>query len=309
MAHLPSEIIATPDIAYLKPAGFDPRWTCLDLFRPRAIRGPAPIVIFVHGGGTSAGDKSAAALVENKARYFPAHGFIFVSVNYRLAPEATYPLPVQDLATALAFVRREAPAWGGNPDTLILIGHSAGAELAVQLVTDGSFLTESGVPASSIRGVVSVDAVLYDLPFALKYSGPSSLAERELPRGDLSSGAAREAEIGSDWLVHDLITMAYGTSEAQLQEASPISHLSPGHPLPPMLLFHATDPHSLSSLEAQRFALRLRATGGAVELQPAREKDHSHLGRDIGDPNDWITAVVLDFIAHHAPAGGTAPTR
>ena len=277
MARSAPEIVAVPNLAYLKPAAFDPRWTSLDVFRPRAAAGKAPIVVFVHGGGMSAGDKSPAALVENKARFFPAHGFVFVSVNYRLAPEATHPVPTQDLAAALAFVRQHAPAWGGDPDALILIGHSAGAQLVVQLVTEGSFLAASGVPASSIRGVISVDAMLYDLPFALKQSG-------------------------DDWLVRDLVEMTYGSVAARLQEASPITHLTPAQPLPPMLLFHAVDPQSLSCLEAQRFAERLRATGHEVELQPAREKDHSHLGRDIGNSDDWITAVVMGFISKHAPA-------
>jgi arylformamidase len=288
MAQLPPEIVATPDLSYLKTAGFDPRWTSLDVFRPRATGGQRPIVIFVHGGGMSAGDKSPAALVENKARFFPAHGLILVSANYRLAPEATHPVPTRDLAAALAFVRRQAPAWGGDPDALILIGHSAGAQLVVQLVTDGTFLAERGVPASAIRAVISVDAMLYDLAFALAQAGPTS---------------------ADGWLVRDVVGMTYGTSEAQLEAASPISHLIAGHPLPPMLLFHATDPKSLSSLAAQRFAFRLRSVGAEVEVEPAREKDHSHLGRDIGNPDDWITQAVMSFISRHLPAGGIAPIR
>jgi len=220
IARLPPEITAEANLRYLEVAGADPRLTSLDVFRPAAAGSRRPIVIFVHGGGMSAGDKSSATLVENKARFFPAHGFIFVSVNYRLAPEVRQPVLTRDVAAAVGFVRARASAWGGDPDALFLIGHSAGAQLVIELVTDAPLLEKFAVPPMAIRGAVMVDTTLYDIPFALPFPD-------------------------SDGLQREIVEMAYGNSPTQWVAASPINRLGHGLP-PPLLLFHANAPASLS---------------------------------------------------------------
>lgn len=271
IAQLPATIKAEVNLRYLENTGADPRLTSLDVFRPAAPGVRRPIVIFVHGGGMSAGDKSPAALVENKARFFPAHGFIFVSINYRLAPEVRQPVLTRDVAAAMAFVRAHASAWGGDPDAVFLIGHSAGAQLVVELVTDPELLKNTGIPTAAIRGAVMVDTTLYDIPFAMPFPD-------------------------SDGLQQEIVEMAYGKSAERWAEASPINRIAAGATLPPMLLFHAAEPASLSYQAARRFADRVRECGGTVRVEGAREKDHSHLGRDIGNEGDWITGVVMDFI-------------
>ncbi len=275
IAQLPPEIAAEANVPYLTATGSDPRLTSLDVFRPRGAGSRRPVVIFVHGGGFSAGDKSPSALVENKARYFPAHGFVFVSVNYRLAPEVRQPVLTQDVAAAVAYVRAHAVEWGGDPDRLFLIGHSAGAQLVIELVTDAALLKKSGVPSAAIRGAVLIDTQLYDIPYAMAYPD-------------------------DDGLAHEIVDMAYGKSPEQWTAASPINRIARGGELPPLLLFHATDPASVSSRATLRFAEKVRAAGGTVAVEPAREKDHSHLGRDVGNEHDWITEVVMRFL--QAPA-------
>lgn len=275
VARLPADIGTEINLPYLANTGSDPRLTSLDVFRPRRAGPRRPVIVFVHGGGMSAGDKSPAALVENKARFFPAQGFIFVSVNYRLAPEVRHPVLTRDVAAAVAYVRSHATAWGGDPDAIFLIGHSAGAQLVIQLITDEPLLAESGVPAAAIRGAVMIDTTLYDIPFAMPFPD-------------------------SDGLLQGIVEMTYGKSPAQWVAASPINRIAPGATLPPMLLFHATEPASLSYQAAQRFAARVRANGGSVWVEGAREKDHSHLGRDLGDEHDWITGVVMNFLRQPA---------
>lgn len=270
-ASLPATVKADVNLRYLENTGADPRLTSLDVFRPAAAGSRRPIVVFVHGGGMSAGDKSSAVLVANKARFFPARGAVFVSVNYRLAPEVRHPVLTRDLAAAVAYVRAHALDWGGDPDAIEMIGHSAGAQLIIQWLTDAALMREFAVPARAIRAAVLVDTQLYDIPFAMPFSD-------------------------SDGLHQEIVEMTYGKSPQAWADASPINRITPGAVLPPLLLFHAADPASLSYQATQRFAEKVRACGGRVKVEGAREKDHARLGRDIGNEGDWITGVVQRFL-------------
>ncbi|PCJ15830.1 MAG: esterase, partial [Gammaproteobacteria bacterium] len=89
----------------------------------------APILFMVHGGAWRRGDKAAKAVVKNKVDRWIAKGFIFISINYRLLPEADPFKQADDVATALKFVQSNASQWGGDPSQIILMGHSAGAHL------------------------------------------------------------------------------------------------------------------------------------------------------------------------------------
>ena len=271
MAQLPADILHQANVPYAGPTEDNPRLTSLDMFWSAGKTAARPVIIFVHGGGMSAGDKSPAVLVENKARYFPAHGFVFVSMNYRLAPEVAHTVAVRDVATGIGFVRAHAKTWGGDPDALFVIGHSAGAQLVMEVLTDSALRKELDLPRRSISGAVIIDTQLYDIPFAIEH-----------PDDD---GWQRE-----------IVEMTYGKSPASWAAASPINRIGDAGGLPPLLLFHAVNPASLSYRAAWRFSERLRLAGGRVSMQSAREKDHSHLGRDLGNDGDWITESVMQFL-------------
>jgi acetyl esterase/lipase len=109
------------DIAY----GPHPRQV-LDLFVPRGASG-ADVVVFVHGGAFVRGAKSGPeGLYDNVLTWFARRGFVGVNVEYRLAPEAAYPQGALDVAAAMAWVREAIGAHGGNPQRVLLVGHSAG---------------------------------------------------------------------------------------------------------------------------------------------------------------------------------------
>ncbi len=275
IAAVPAEIQADANVRYSTPEGSDPRLTSIDVFHSKRNAKPQPIVIFVHGGGFSAGDKSHAALVRNKALFFPRHGLVFISANYRLAPEVGHPTQTEDIADAVAFVRKHAADWGGDPDAIFLVGHSAGAQIVVQLVSDGSFLARRHVPIASIRGVISADTQMLDLPAALEN------AREEAP-------------------LREIVEMVYGKTRDRWLAASPIAHLSKGGHWPPLLLFHSGSEQSPSATAARKFADAWRAAGGQAEVQSSREKDHPSLGRDIGKPGDWITETVMQFFTRNA---------
>jgi triacylglycerol lipase len=91
---------------------------------------PRPVLIFLHGGGYISGDRRMRAgspYYDNVGLWAVRHGFVGVVITYRLAPDAPWPAAQHDIAAALGWARDHASRWGGDPDALLLMGHSAGA--------------------------------------------------------------------------------------------------------------------------------------------------------------------------------------
>lgn len=161
------------DIQYAR-ASADPVRNQLDVYEPVRARSPKPVVVWVHGGGWYQGGKRAS--VTDKARRFTREGNVFVSVNYRLSPDyrgeagfragrVTFPDHPADVASAIAWVTRNIAKYGGDRRRIVLIGHSAGAQIVSLLGTDSRFLRSRGVNPAVIRGVISLDAYGLNLPF------------------------------------------------------------------------------------------------------------------------------------------------
>ncbi|WP_034383290.1 alpha/beta hydrolase [Deinococcus sp. YIM 77859] len=124
----------------------------LDVYAPAQARN-APVVLFVHGGSWQGGDKAGHRFVgESLARA----GYVTGVMNYRLAPQHRYPTYIQDTAAALRWLRDHARRFGGNPNNLFVVGHSAGAFNAVEAVDNARWLREAGVPITAVRGVIGI---------------------------------------------------------------------------------------------------------------------------------------------------------
>ncbi|MBM3547492.1 MAG: alpha/beta hydrolase [Alphaproteobacteria bacterium] len=137
----------------------------LDVYRPKDLKGPAPVVVFFYGGGWEGGERAnyrfaALALVER--------GFVVALPDYRVHPEIGFPVFLEDSARAVAWVHREIAAHGGDPARLFLMGHSAGAYNAVMLSIDASYLAAAGVPATAISGAVGLAGPYDFLPLTSK---------------------------------------------------------------------------------------------------------------------------------------------
>ncbi|MBZ9711687.1 alpha/beta hydrolase [Deinococcus multiflagellatus] len=142
-----SGLNVTRDVRY----GPDTR-NLMDIYAPENAAN-APVVLFIHGGSWEGGDKEGHTFVgESLARA----GYVTAVMNYRLAPQNRYPSYIQDAAQALKVLREQAKTFGGNADNLFVMGHSAGAFNAVEVVDNERWLREAGVPVSSIRGVIGV---------------------------------------------------------------------------------------------------------------------------------------------------------
>ena len=133
----------------------------LDLYGPRrGAGGPAPVMLFVHGGGFRVGDKGSAAnwANANVGRMAARAGFVGAVMNYRLTPEFSWPSGGEDVGAAVDWLRRNVDAHGGDPDRIVLAGTSAGA---VHIATALQLRPPPGVRAavllSGLYGVTPFD--------------------------------------------------------------------------------------------------------------------------------------------------------
>ncbi|GLY87318.1 alpha/beta hydrolase [Actinoallomurus iriomotensis] len=113
-----------PGLTY-GPAG---RRNLLDLYRHRSRPTGAPVLIHLHGGGYTAGRKNSQSLP--LLHRLAAEGWVCVSANYRLSPQATFHDHLVDAKKVIAWVREHGPSYGADPDRIVLAGSSAGAHLA-----------------------------------------------------------------------------------------------------------------------------------------------------------------------------------
>ncbi len=128
----------------------------LDLFQPPGAAG-CPLLFFVHGGGWESGRKE---LYSSVAREFTSLGYVVVIINYRLAPQVSFPVFVADAAAALRWTVDNVTAYGGDRGAIVLAGHSAGAHIVSLLGLDERFLGEQGVDLGVIRGVVGMQRAI-----------------------------------------------------------------------------------------------------------------------------------------------------
>jgi acetyl esterase/lipase len=126
---LPEGLRVIRDVAY----GRDPRQR-FDVYAPAQAQG-APVIFMVHGGGWRLGDKQARGVVDHKLARWAPQGFVLISANYRLLPQARPIEQAQDIAQALAAAQEQAASWGADRRKFILMGHSAGAHLVALLAT------------------------------------------------------------------------------------------------------------------------------------------------------------------------------
>ena len=133
----------------------------LDIYRPDAtILKPErhdmsglPVVVFIFGGSWQRGDKAGYGFV---GRSLAQAGYVTVVIDYRLAPKNIYPDYVNDSVSAISWVYQHIAQYGGNPNKIFVIGHSAGAFNAVAAVADERFWNNSQVPTTAIKGVIGL---------------------------------------------------------------------------------------------------------------------------------------------------------
>jgi acetyl esterase/lipase len=255
---------AYTDIPYLQEDGVDPNLLSLDIYKPIST-GTHPVIVMIHGGSWSGGDKSTLVVAGTKSQFFTKKGYVFVSVNYRLSPAVLYPEHVEDVAAALAWDFQHISDYGGDPGELFVMGHSAGAQLAALVVTDARYLAIYDMKPDNLSGIILLDAAGLDIPGTMSHS------------------------------LAFMYTTAFGNNPNTWKKASPVNYVAPGKGIPPFLVCYTFQvvPFTQSS---QEFASKLASAGVNVREYAAADKTHDSINDDIGTLNDPVTEMIILFL-------------
>jgi acetyl esterase/lipase len=144
------------DVTY----GPDARNT-MDVYVPTEGQGPWPVIVFVHGGSWSSGNKTPYEFV---GRGLAAQNYLTLVINYRLHPQDQFPAFVEDTALAIDWATRHAGEYGGDPKHVFAMGHSAGGYNVALALLDKRYLAKLGTNVSAIKAAAILAAPLDFLP-------------------------------------------------------------------------------------------------------------------------------------------------
>jgi acetyl esterase/lipase len=257
------------DIPYAEPRE---ERRLLDVYAPPDAR-KAPVVVWIHGGGWMAGSKNEVA---RKPAAFTQRGVVFVAMNYRFVPAVAMGDLVRDVAKAVGWVHRNIESRGGDASRMLLMGHSAGAQLAALLCVDRRYLAAEGVPLASVRGCVPVDGDTFDVPLQV---ATANARRKSLNQPPPKMGHPEK----------------FGTLQQQ-REYSAVTHIAPGRGIPPFLILHVAD-HPDTSAQAYRLWAALDQAGVAATLLGAEATDHVKLDRNLGEAGDAASAALFEFVS------------
>jgi acetyl esterase/lipase len=223
-----------------------------------------PMVVWIHGGGWKRGDKGE---VHHKPKAFVEKGFVLVSINYRFVPSVTVDQIAGDVAKTIRWSHDHARDYGGDPDTIIVTGHSAGAQLAALVCTDDRYLRAEKLPLSIIKACVPVDGDTYDVPMQIKTVDEKRARSYRMTFGD----------------------------EASQKNLSAVTHVARGKNIPPFLILHVAD-HPETRAQSQRLVKVLQEAGISARAFPAEGKNHTTINNDLGLAGDRPTQEMFGFL-------------
>ena len=174
---IPAGIKVTRDLAF----GADPMQK-LDVFTGGQGAGK-PILLYVHGGGFTRGDKHRPGefMYDNVMVWAVQNGMVAAQTNYRLAPQHMYPAANDDVAASVKYIREHAREYGSDPNKIVVWGHSAGASLVGIMVAHPDFIRATG---GGLAGAI-ISSGGYEFKGKNPYLGddPAKLAERSSVEG------------------------------------------------------------------------------------------------------------------------------
>ena len=257
------------DIPYAEPAH---ERQVLDVYSP-AVAKNLPVVFWIHGGGWQTGDKSSVQL---KPQMFVEKSFVFVSTNYRLLPSVEMGTIIRDIAKSIHWVHDHIAEHGGDPNRLLVMGHSAGAQLAALICTDDRYLKAEGLSLAIIKGCVPVDGDTYDVPAIIE-----TAETRRRVHGQPQAKFGHREKFGNDPAKH--------------LDYSAVTHIAKDKHIPPFLILHVAE-HPDTTAQAQRLGAVLKDAGIPVTLFGAKETSHTKINENLGQPDDPSTKALVDFV-------------
>jgi len=227
---------------------------------------PGPVVLYIHGGGWSSGDK-------NFSRFFVPTlldaGYTFVSINYRLQPRFPFPTQIEDCACALKWTEDNINQYGCDSSRIAIIGDSAGGHLAALLVTGEKWHQQFNIDISRIKCWIPISGD-HDL----------MLAENRYNGMMIEMAAVFDFDLNG-------------------QIGSPVNHVSGSEP--PCLIMHGGDDWLVPRTNSESLAAKLRDHGSAVELRIVDGYMHCNMTTKFGLAGHEPTAIMMDYLARMFP--------
>lgn len=243
----------------------------MDVYLPTRAAA-APVIFMVHGGAWRSGDKGARAVVENKVARWVSKGYLLISTNYRLLPEAAPLEQALDVARALVEAQEKAALWGGDPGKFILMGHSAGAHLVALLAASPEKVFNLG--ARPWLGTVLLDSAALDV---------ERIMENKHAR---------------------FYDRAFGDQPAYWRVVSPL-HVLEKFAVP--FLAVCSTSRETACTQAEDFAAKARALGVSVTVL-RQDRSHKDINQQLGTAGAYTEAVEA-FIESLDDSVSVAPVQ
>jgi len=267
-ASLSAAAIDRKDVEYARPGG---KAVLLDLHVPDGA-GPFPAAILVHGGGFDGGSKSTN--VRPLFDLLAGAGYAWFSIDYRLAPEFRFPQAMEDVTSAVTWVKAHAAEYHVDARRIALIGESAGGFLV-------NYAGTHETPETRVRAVVD----LY---------GPSDYAAQAVERRDHPErfnmmSIARHAANGGG-------TRFFGAEQLDAEGLAKLRSISPIHAvhagMPPFLCIHGTRDDQVSYTLSTTFCDAIRNVGTTCELVSIGGGGHGMGGWRAPEMQHWKQKMV-----------------
>lgn len=228
----------------------------LDVYTPKGAR-DAPVVVFFYGGSWQEGDKAMYRFV---GAALAAHGVVAIIPDYRLYPQVRFPSFLYDCARAVAWAHSHAAQYGGDPQRLVLMGHSAGAYNVAMLALNPVYLGAMGLsPRRDISGFIGL-------------AGPYDFLPLTDPK----------------------LKTIFGPPD-ELARTQPINFVTPG--APPAFLAAGLRDTTVEPQNSMRLAARLRKDGDSVQERYYRDLNHKLLVGAISPLLSFMAPVLPDCLA------------
>ncbi len=238
---------------------------------------PAPVAVYIHGGGWESGDKSWIPRIV-PPEILVGRGYVVVAVNYRLAPTYHWPAQIEDVKCAIRYLRANAAQYHLDPARIGVWGESAGGHLAAMLGLagpDAGFEGQGGYAdqSSAVQAVVDI-------------SGPS----------DFSQFAQNPANILQAFLL-----LGHPPTTTEVRTVSPITYARPD--APPFLIYQGDQDDLVAPIHAQKLDAALRAVGAPVSL--VMVQNSGHVFAPVGGPTrptiPEVQGQIADFFDRTLP--------
>jgi acetyl esterase/lipase len=237
----------------------------LDIYLPKQnADGGSTVLIFFHGGSWHDGEREGYGFL---GRAFAARGFVTVIADYRKAPSVRFPAFVQDTASAIAWVHANIVKYDGDADRIFVMGHSAGAHIAMITALDPQWLAANNLAPDVIKGVIGLAGPYDFLPLT---TDSSKFALGQWP---------------------------------DLKETQPITYARGD--APPLLLLTGDKDTVVKPRNSKILSEAIQALGGQQQLRIYPDVDHADIIMAVARPFRQKAPVVSDvvnFIKAHSPS-------